>query len=464
LSSTRRAAPGHRFAAPLGALLLILALMAPLSVAADTSLVPGDSAVTTRDVALTSNAGYDAGTVTTLAAGTPVVIWWGPVTAGDGSVWYEVGVQDTTSGFLPADALARGAGSGTDPTPDPGDGGSDPVPSAEGSAVVTTLLNLRAEPSYDAAILAVMPAGATVGLAGEAANGFRSLVYDGTYGWAAEAYLDIGGTAPPPDAEPTPDPGGGGGRSATTTADLNLRAGPSYGDAILAVMPAGSGVVVTGDPQNGFYPVSYAGQGGWALGDYLSFGGDGAGDGDGDGDGTGSAPPPSGSGGSGIVWPFASGTSWEITQGYNGPYSHYNSSSTYQYYYSFDLATTDGDATGQPIYSPVSGTIRWIDYSTGGLTVDLGNGYAVAWFHTYVDGGLAAGQSISQGQYVGSIAAPGDGANAGFPHLHFTVWQTSDGGNWDRVAVPFTGANAISGQDFPDIGGSNQHAGTIINV
>ena len=153
LSSPRRPAPGRRFVPSLSvllsALLLVLALHAPRAASADTTLVPGDTAYTSWDVALHGNAGWDAAAVTWLPAGTAVVIWWGPVTASDGSAWYEVGVQDATSGFLPADALARGAGSNDGGG---GDGGSAPPPVAEpaagGTATVTTLLKLRAEPSY----------------------------------------------------------------------------------------------------------------------------------------------------------------------------------------------------------------------------------------------------------------------------------------------------------------------------
>jgi uncharacterized protein YraI len=64
-----------------------------------------------------------------------------------------------------------------------------------------------------------------------------------------------------------------GGGNATVTSELNLRAGPSTDSDVLAVMPAGSTVEVTGDPENGFYPVSFDGAGGYAYGDYLDFGG-----------------------------------------------------------------------------------------------------------------------------------------------------------------------------------------------
>jgi uncharacterized protein YgiM (DUF1202 family) len=54
----------------------------------------------------------------------------------------------------------------------------------------TAALNLRAEPSTSAKILLVMPEGATVQAAKGTAPGFRQVIYKGTTGWAATAYLN----------------------------------------------------------------------------------------------------------------------------------------------------------------------------------------------------------------------------------------------------------------------------------
>ncbi|MEA2513429.1 MAG: hypothetical protein QOJ59_2916, partial [Thermomicrobiales bacterium] len=162
-----------------------------------------------------------------------------------------------------------------------------------------------------------------------------------------------------------------------------------------------------------------------------------------------------------IKMPFASGATWRILQGYNGS-SHQNNSSTWQYYYSLDLVRADGNTAGQRVISPVDGTIRWIDESTGGMSINLGDGYAFAYFHTRLAPGLAAGQAIRQGQYLGTVAPAGEAAAGSTPHLHVTLWTTNDGGNWDRHAVPFTGAHKIDGYDFPDKGGSNQYLNTQV--
>lgn len=162
-----------------------------------------------------------------------------------------------------------------------------------------------------------------------------------------------------------------------------------------------------------------------------------------------------------IKLPFASGATWRVLQGYNGS-SHQNTSSTYQYLYSLDLVRVAGNTAGQRVISPVDGTIRWIDTTYGGMSINLGDGYAFAYFHTYPAPGLAAGQTVSQGQYLGTIAAAGDAGNGGTPHIHVTLWTTNDGGNWDRHAEPFTGDHKLDGYDFPDKGGTNQYAGTQV--
>ncbi len=179
-----------------------------------------------------------------------------------------------------------------------------------------------------------------------------------------------------------------------------------------------------------------------------------------------------------IKWPFVSGATWYVSQGYNTSpsegWSHFNCNPTtlkdaisntqscsqyYQYKYSFDVKRLDGNTAGQTVVSPVNGTIRWIDEAYGGMSIDLGDGYAYAYFHTILASGLAAGQSVTQGQYLGTVAPAGQAGNGGTAHIHLTLWQTIDGGNWSRNAVPFTGVRSIDGADFPALADTsrNQH-------
>lgn len=312
------------------------------------------------------------------------------------------------------------------------DGSSSPgTPGGGGTSFTTSDLNLRAGPSTGDAVLAVMPPGASVTLSGGSSNGFLSVVYNGVEGWAYADYLSTGG-APSPGGQSTP---------AATTSALNLRSGPGPGNAVITVMPAGASITVTGDPQAGFFPVTYNGTSGWAAADFVSFGG--------------SDPGPVGSG---IIFPFSGGT-WTVIQGHNGG-THQNRSAFAQYYYALDWARTDGNTAGQPIYAPASGTVGFNDPGSGGLAIVMDNGYTVAMFHVTIEaGGLGFGQRVTQGQYLGYVSGPGGNGYAATPHVDMTLWA-GDGQN--HSAAPFTGANAISGVSFPDIGGWNQHAGVTV--
>ncbi len=89
----------------------------------------------------------------------------------------------------------------------------------------------------------------------------------------------------------------------------------------------------------------------------------------------------------------------------------------------------------------------------------MGNGYAVAMFHLTVDRGWEPGDTIQQGDFIGTISPPGGEGFVQVPHIHITLWQTNDGGNWNRVATPFTGQFAISGNAFPSNGSTYQWSG-----
>jgi hypothetical protein len=76
------------------------------------------------------------------------------------------------------------------------------------------------------------------------------------------------------------------GDSALTTADLNLRSGPSTNNRVLLTMPRGAAVDVLGQ-SGSWFSVRYRGTSGWAHGGYLADGG---------GTTTPTPPPSSGSG------------------------------------------------------------------------------------------------------------------------------------------------------------------------
>ncbi len=349
---------------------------------------------------------------------------------------------------------------------------SDLTAPAGDLAQAIDVANLRLGPSAEDEVLRVLPAGATVTVTGAAVEGWVPVWYNGTWGFITADLLSSGTTASvslaqdaaPVDALPTIDSGSGE-LLATTLSDVNLRSGPDTTAAILGAIPAGAALTPLAGPEAGFYQVDFNGQIGWVAGDFLEVSasylqrGDRQ---DRDGKVEGSEPATNaGARGGGIIWPD-SGGEWSIMQGYNGS-SHQNQDGLWQYYYSFDLVRNDGNTAGQTIYAPVNGEVRWTDPSTGGISIDMGDGYAVAMFHVAFDGQFQAGTQVSQGQPIGQISGSGGPGFAGTPHVHFTLWNSDDNGNWDRQAAPFTGKYSISGMSFPDEGGRSQYEGTTFN-
>ena len=324
---------------------------------------------------------------------------------------------------------------GSNPTPTP------TTPSGQTATVIDGALNLRSGPGLTYAVILVMPGGSTVTITGALQNGYYPVRFGSTNGFASATYLQIGtGPSPTPTRTATPVS-----RTAWTTAGLNLRTGASTSTSVILVIPNGAQITVTGNLTNGFYPVRYGSTNGFASATYITF--------------TSPGPTPTATvpvGGT-IVWPVTGGT-WEVIQGYNGS-SHQNNSSTWQYLYSLDIARTDGQTAGISAFAPVSGTVAWYERSSGGITINMGNGYAVAMFHLTVDRGWEPGDTVQQGDFIGTISAAGGEGFVQVPHIHITLWQTNDGGNWNRVATPFTGQFAISGSSFPSNGSAFQWSG-----
>jgi uncharacterized protein YraI len=342
-------------------------------------------------------------------------------------------------------------------------------------AYAADTVNLRIGPAESDEVLRVLPAGGAVTITGPDSGGWTPVWYNGTWGFISSALLTFDaatsfdlfqGAAPatqPLATEPTVD-GGTADMQAITTSDVNFRAAPDMTAAVLGAIPPGVALTPLAGPEQGFYQVEYNGQSGWVAAEFVEVSASYLQREDRqrqqeEGKVEGSEPASNAElGAGGIIWPVSGGL-WYIMQGYHGS-SHQNQDGLWQYEYSLDLARRDGNTAGQQVISPVNGVVRWTDPSTGGISIDIGNGHAVAMFHVDFMNGLEAGTNVQQGQYLGAVSGPGGPGFAGTPHLHFTLWSSSDNGNWDRQAVPFTGQYAISGMDFADTGGGNTYRGT----
>jgi uncharacterized protein YraI len=148
---------------------------------------------------------------------------------------------------------------------------SAPAPAPSETATVTESLNLRKGPSLADDVVTVLPAGAVVTVTGEARNGYRSVTWSGYSGWAHADWLRFGTTTqPPPQPKPEPKSEPGPQTTGVTTDSLNLRAGPGASYNVIAVIPAGTKIVLTGETSDGYRAVTWNGKSGWAHGDWIT--------------------------------------------------------------------------------------------------------------------------------------------------------------------------------------------------
>ncbi len=230
----------------IGSLIIALMLAGPLGVAPASAapgnvayqLAPSSTATTTDRLNLRSGPSLGDSVTTVMPAGASVTLSGQAI---DGFVFV---TWNGEKGWASRDYLRI----------------SSPPPSQSTQATTTDRLNLRSGPSLADGVIAVLPRGAKITLAGKAQNGFSAVSWNGRTGWAFTTYLSQ--EAPPPTPTTT----------ATTTDRLNLRSGPSLADGIRAVLPGGAVVTVTGATSNGFRPVVWNGYEGWAYAQFLTTG------------------------------------------------------------------------------------------------------------------------------------------------------------------------------------------------
>lgn len=473
---------GSRWQRVLGlALVLTLTLITPVSVSADAgtngpgtppasgngSTQPTGTRVTSQAVNLRTDASTDSFVITIIPQGRTITL-----TGNLNGEFAEIKFGDA-SGWVEAEFLLEDKAGTETPVPTPVDATS---------RTLSDDTNLRTAPDLESDIVAVLTAGETVNVTGDINGEFAKVTSTNGTGWVAAQFLleTVPSTVTPPvtvtatatavgteSPVSTPTPIGTETPGATETPSVTPPANETPTQVVTetATVDVTTTATVTVTPTQGptegmtetpdptvtvpvetitIVPTQTSPSQPTETPAMTPTAGAGE---------TPTAP----AGNSLVVWPIKGG-SWTISQGYNGS-SHQNNNDLWQYLYSFDIVPTNGEAAGQSVYSPVNGTIRWFDPSTGGISIDMGGGLAFAMFHMDVDGGLQVGDQLTQGQVVGTIAAPGGGGNGGFPHLHITAWSTSDGGNYSRQAIPFTGSVAISGKEFPADGSSQQYTG-----
>jgi len=290
----RRMSQSRTLLAVVVAATMTLALGIP--VAADLNLVPGESAhvaYTNGDgVNVRDYPGFSGSVISTLNEGVTVTVIEGPMWLDDGSAWFLIGV-DTWDGYFEGWVVADYlSGEYVEPAYRTASDVSSTVADGTTATVVGTDgygLRLRDGATTDAGTITVMPDGAIVTvLATEIYDGagtsWAQVSWDGMTGYAASAYLSIGGGTPPAEpvvSEPEPVAGGLtiGSRAqvvGTGGGGLNLRNEGTYNGGVITILAEGVVVTVLDGPYwdgdgNGWYMVDYSSMSGWVHGGYLAW-------------------------------------------------------------------------------------------------------------------------------------------------------------------------------------------------
>lgn len=157
--------------------------------------------------------------------------------------------------------------------------------SAEGEdAMATEQVFVRTGPSTADPILASLYEGDWVTLTGYSENGFHEVWYGDYVAYVYADYLAIGGYVeepapaeqpapaedPAPAEEPVPAVGSGPTGAMYTSDSVNLRTGAGIENGVIAVVPAGTEIWLTGNVANGFSEVDSGYGAGWISTDYLT--------------------------------------------------------------------------------------------------------------------------------------------------------------------------------------------------
>lgn len=153
------------------------------------------------------------------------------------------------------------------------------------------------------------------------------------------------------------------------------------------------------------------------------------------------------------IWlPTPLGERWQIIQGYNcgthtGGYERL----------SIDMVNLDGPTRGASVRAAADGTVLFWTKRSGTLILDHGGGFYTQYTHLDTVVTTELGAPIARGALVGTVG--NRGAPWSVPHLHFNAFTAKGAYANSRRAAPLAFAE---GYDLPEIGGCNQHGGTIV--
>ncbi len=150
-----------------------------------------------------------------------------------------------------------------------------------------------------------------------------------------------------------------------------------------------------------------------------------------------------------LAFPAPAGTQWSVVAGYNTA-THIAGDP-----YAIDVVRDDAETSGTSVLAPTDGTLS---ISSNCLTIRDASRVAILLCHVLPVPGLRAGQRVTQGQVIGSVAPPGQAGNNGLAHIHIAA-HYADGGRGFGSTIPLVAAYAIEGVALPATSEPNGYYG-----
>lgn len=129
-------------------------------------------------------------------------------------------------------------------------------------------LNIRNGPGKNYDVVGAIKPGTEVRIIGESENGYLPINYKGSLAFIAAAYMER--------IEEGSTESSGVSKEATagniyiTSTNLNIRTQPGNNGTVIETLSKGEEVIVVGELENGYYPISYNGKTGYAYAKYLN--------------------------------------------------------------------------------------------------------------------------------------------------------------------------------------------------
>lgn len=133
------------------------------------------------------------------------------------------------------------------------------------TAITIDDVNIRRGPGQNYELIENVGPGTVLTIIGEQENGYYPVDYNGEIGYAHHNFIEIN------ESSVSADPGADTVLIATVIDDINIRRGPGQNYELIESLGPGAVLTIIGEEENGYYPVDYNGEVGYAHHNFIEI-------------------------------------------------------------------------------------------------------------------------------------------------------------------------------------------------